>query len=251
MPRLARLCFSKHKYLILCFLVVGFFCGLRLWPFVLPPYCPPANRLSSSAFYEHFEYRTIDTCRNSSSPKFLTVAVLSSDERLFNYLPAILETWAMEATQDVEIVIFLEENSTESEDFLHATFSRVNSLQRLKYSACLFIVKLKDVENDYPPQRKSFFAMKFLYMYYAHRTSWILRLDDNAYVHSLALLLWLKSIDHQRALYIGQGGTGRRQGPAIYFSPGQVIFPFDLSSTAFSSSIFVWVEVASSSPKPR
>jgi hypothetical protein len=225
MPRLTRFWFSKHKCLVLCFIFVGFVCGLNGWSSAVSLYCPPGPKLtseSSSAFYDHFDYRTIDTCRNDSSKKVLTIAVLSSGERLFNYLPAILETWAMEATADIEIVIFLEENSTESDEFLEETFSQVNSNDRRRYSACLFVVRLKNVENDYPPQKKSFYAMKFLYLYYAHRTSWILRLDDNAYVHSLTLLLWLKSIDHQHALYIGQGGTGRRQGPAIHFPPGKV-----------------------------
>lgn len=223
---------------MLFFVFVGFVCGLSGWSSVVSLYCPPAPRLtseSSSAFYDHFDYRTTGTCRNENSKKFLTIAVLSSGERLFNYLPAILETWAMEATEDIEILIFLEENSTETDGFLEETFSRVNSNHQRRYSACLFIVRLKNVENDYPPQKKSFFAMKFLYMYYADRTSWILRLDDNAYVHSLSLLLWLKLIDHQRALYIGQGGTGRRQGPAIHFPPGQVRTSFVKSLSRFIS----------------
>jgi hypothetical protein len=86
--------------------------------------------------------------------------------------------------------------------------------------------------------------MKFLYTYYQHRTSWILRLDDNAYVNIPQLIKWLKSIDHQRALYIGQGGTGRQNEPTIHFPPGKV----NKKNIRFvnlycSFSISVWVEV--------
>ena len=65
--------------------------------------------------------------------------------------------------------------------------------------------------------------MKFIYTFYQQRTSWLLRLDDNAYVNIEKLLKWLKSIDHNQPLYIGQGGTGRQNGPAIHFPPGKVI----------------------------
>ncbi len=65
--------------------------------------------------------------------------------------------------------------------------------------------------------------MKFIYTFYQHRTLWLLRLDDNAYVNIEELIKWLKSIDHKQALYIGQGGSGRQNGPAIHFPTGQVI----------------------------
>ncbi|CAF1211934.1 unnamed protein product [Adineta ricciae] len=152
---------------------------------------------------------------NDQAKLFLTIAVLSSHERLNDYLPAILETWALTTTMEIEIVIFLEETSSTNVDFLDRIFSTLNT----DILACLYIVKLKHVENHYPPQKKSFYAMKFLYTFYQHRTSWVLRLDDNAYVHIEKLIPWLKSIDHRQALYIGQGGTGRRNGPAVHFPP--------------------------------
>ena len=169
----------------------------------------------NSSFYEHFIYRTMNTCTENRSNIVLTIAVLSSFERLMIYLPSIVNTWALTTTNEIEIVLFLEEHSFQNDDDIEQIFAQLNSHQRIQ--ACLYLVRLKHVENDYPPQKKSFYAMKFLYTFYRQRTSWLLRLDDNAYVNIEKLLRWLKSVNNQRHLYIGQGGSGRRNGPAIHF----------------------------------
>ncbi|CAF1402199.1 unnamed protein product [Rotaria sp. Silwood1] len=224
MPRTS---FNGWKYflLIICFFFIGFFLGLHYWEFILRNDCsssylsffPKPIIIKSMPFYNHFQYRTIHTCQNQTSNIFLTIAVLSSHERLLEYLPAIFETWLLTTTIEIEIIIFLEEKSLNIENFIEKFFFKSNQ----NIQSCCFIVKLKHVENEYPPQKKSFYAMKFLYTYYRHRTSWILRLDDNAYVNIPDLIKWLKSIDHQRALYIGQGGTGRKSESTIYFPPGK------------------------------
>lgn len=220
MRRIAR-SILKHGLFVLCFFFVGFFIGINYWQIFVRIHCPPlVTPFSiSSSFYNHFNYRTIRTCSNGSSKLFLTIAVLSSYERLFIYLPAIFETWALNSSNEVEIIFFLEEKFNGTEHLIRKIFTKFNK----KIQACIYLVKLKHVKNNYPPQKKSFYAMKYIYIHYRYRTSWILRLDDNAYVHIFALIKWLKSLDHRQALYIGQGGSGRQKGPAIYFQPGQVI----------------------------
>ncbi|CAF5222120.1 unnamed protein product, partial [Rotaria magnacalcarata] len=121
------------------------------------------------------------------------------------------------ATIEIEIIVFIEEKSSTTEESIQKIFLKLN--QNIK--ACLFIVKLKNVENSYPPQKKSFYAMKFIYAFYRHRTSWLLRLDDNAYVNIDELTKWLKSINSKENLYIGQGGSGRRNGVPIHFPSGK------------------------------
>jgi hypothetical protein len=94
-----------------------------------------------------------------------------------------LNTWPLDTTHEIEIIIFLEEKSLTTEESIEKIFFHLN--QNLQIQACLFIVKLKYVENIYPPQKKSFYAMKFLYTFYSQRTFWFLRLDDNAYMLTL------------------------------------------------------------------
>ncbi len=212
----------KHSSFIIFFFFIGFVFGLYYWQIIIRNHCSPFSSnslpIKSTSFYNHFQYRTMKTCWNETSKIFLTIAVLSSYDRLVDYLPAILETWVLTTTIEIEIIIFLEEKSFNKEEFIEKIFFKLNK----NIPSCLFIVKLQHVENDYPPQKKSFYAMKFLYIYYHQRTSWVLRLDDNAYVNIQQLIPWLKSIDHQQALYIGQGGTGRRNGPPVHFPPGKV-----------------------------
>lgn len=216
----------KFNLYILTFFLLGFILGLHYWQIIFAKDCssiisiyPEQTQVSieTSLFYNHFQYRTINTCQNETSKIFLTIAILSSHERLFKYLPSIIETWLLTTTNEIEIIIFLEEKSLFTDEFIEEIF--LNSISNIQ--SCFFIVKLKHVENEYPPQKKSFYAMKFLYTFYHERTSWILRLDDNAYVNIPKLIQWLKSIDHQQPLYIGQGGTGRHNGPAIHFPPGK------------------------------
>ena len=219
-----------HKYFksnaqFIVFVLVGFTCGLYYWHSYAKLRCSAIfSRAETSTtdrlFYDHFSYRTGSACRNGTSPIFLTISILSSFERLKLYLPAILETWLLTTDREVEVILFLEENSTTREDWIKSFFSELNRNQPIQ--ACFYIVKLKHVENDYPPQKKSFFAMKYLHTFYRQRTQWLLRLDDNAYVHVEELVHWLKSIDHRRTLYLGQCGFGRKTGPAIQCPPGKV-----------------------------
>jgi len=219
--------YLRFPLCLLCFFLIGFVFGIRYWPILVQIECPPSliqtSWIKSSSFYDHFQYRTLKTCRNINSKIFLTIAILSSYERLSIYLPAILNTWILTTTNEIEIILFIEEKSFHTEEFIEKIFLQLNQNQLIK--SCLFIVKLKHVENNYPPQKKSFYAMKFIYTFYHQRTSWLLRLDDNAYVNIEEFVKWLKSIDHRRPLYIGQSGTGRQNGPAIHFPSGEVINP--------------------------
>ena len=215
----------KSQLLLVGFLLIGLILGSFHWRSSLRWHCVRSSNgtrrpRTNASFYEHFPYRTERACSIAPSEIFLTVLVLSSCERLKIYLPSVLETWARAATQDMEIVIAIEQGSCHNDEWLDELFSRLNEKQSIQ--PCLFLVKLKHVTNDYPPQKKSFYAMKFIYAFYGKRTSWLLRLDDNAYVQLDKLALWLRSIDSRRALYIGQSGAGRHNESAIEFPPGKV-----------------------------
>jgi len=210
-----------NRWIVLVGFVIGFYFGQQ----ILFHYCLKQLSVDEDIsiyrtyFYEHFQYKTNSTCHVNRMKPFLTVAILSSFERLTVYLPAIIQTWLLTTTVDVEIIVFLEEQSQINQDYLNRYFFSLINYSNI--SSCFYIVQLKHVQNEYPPQKKSFYAMKYLYTFYSSRTSWILRLDDNAYVNIPRLIPWLKSLDHEQIFYIGQGGNGRRQGPAIYFPPGK------------------------------
>ncbi|CAF2434655.1 unnamed protein product [Rotaria sp. Silwood2] len=202
--------------------MIGYVFGVYYWQTFVRFPCTPVLISTTQikySFYHHFQYRTTQTCQNENSQLFLTIAIISSYERLLIYLPAILNTWILTATIDIEIIVFIEEKSLMTEEAIEKIFFQLNKNTNQYIKCCLYIVKLKNVENSYPPQKKSFYAMKFIYAFYRQRTSWLLRLDDNAYVNIEELVKWLKSIDHRKTLYIGQGGSGRQNGPPILFPP--------------------------------
>jgi len=210
-------------YTIVC-LFIGFVFGIYYWRLFFQVHCPrDVNEHFEKmkfSFYEHFPYRTRSTCFDYQSKLVLTIGILSSFERLTIYLPSIIETWASRGTHDIEIVLFLEEKSLFEQDFLDKYFSELNQNQYLQF--CFYVVQLKSVENTYPPQKKSFYALKYLSIFYSNRSHWFLRLDDNAYVDLDKLLPWLTSLDSRQLLYIGQGGTGRRNATPIHFPPGEL-----------------------------
>ncbi|CAF0944767.1 unnamed protein product [Rotaria sordida] len=231
----------KFSLLFLCFSIIGYIFGIYYWQTFIRFPCPstliPMTRIKYS-FYDHFQYRTKKTCQNENSQLFLTIAIISSYERLLIYLPSIFNTWILTTTIDIEIIIFIEEKSLISEEFIENFFFELNKNLSQYIKSCLYIVKLKHVENNYPPQKKSFYAMKFIYAFYRQKTSWLLRLDDNAYVNIEELVKWLKSIDHRKTLYIGQGGSGRRNGSAIHF-PSEKYFCMGGSGVILSQSTLI------------
>jgi hypothetical protein len=124
----------KHSLFVICFFLIGFILGLCYLQTILPNYCssisyypkPVKVHIQSPLFYNHFQYRTIETCRNETSKIFLTIAVLSSYERLTDYLPAILETWILTTTIEIEVIIFIEEKSFYTEEYIKKQFFKLN-----------------------------------------------------------------------------------------------------------------------------
>ncbi|CAF0822110.1 unnamed protein product [Didymodactylos carnosus] len=195
----------------------GYFLGIYYWQTIGQIICK--NSQQKADFYDQFLYKS-KSCSSSTSTKFLTIGVISSYERLYTHLSAILKTWAKINDSSVEIIFFIEENPQlpvlyDINDYYTKLFLTVN-----EHNSCVYVVRLRHVINQYPPQLKGFYLIKYLYLFYGHRTSWILRLDDNAYVNLPKLIKWLKSLDKRKLLYIGQGGTGR-QNENIHFKNGQ------------------------------
>jgi hypothetical protein len=150
---MSRISYLKSSLYIIYFCLIGFIFGIFYWQTFIRIHCNRSIKIKSS-FYDHFQYRTINTCKNDNSKLFLTIAILSSYERLLIYLPSIINTWISITTNEIEIILFLEEKSLLNEELIEKFFFQLNQNQKLK--SCLFIVKLKYVENNYPPQKKKF-----------------------------------------------------------------------------------------------
>jgi len=67
------------------------------------------------------------------------------------------------------------------------------------------VVALAGIDDSYPPQRKSFAMLQYMYNYYHDKYRFFMRVDDDVYVHDSVLRPFLHSINSTcRPLFVGQ-----------------------------------------------
>lgn len=73
------------------------------------------------------------------------------------------------------------------------------------------IVALKNVDDSYPPQKKSFMMLKYMHDHYLDKYEWFMRADDDVYIKSEKLESFLRSLNSSEAIFLGQTGMGARE----------------------------------------
>ncbi|KAL1139749.1 hypothetical protein AAG570_006726 [Ranatra chinensis] len=73
------------------------------------------------------------------------------------------------------------------------------------------LVALGGVDDSYPPQKKSFLMLQYMWQHYGRKFEWFLRADDDVYVRTDRLESFLRSVDSRRAHFIGQAGRGNQE----------------------------------------
>ncbi|KAF8368483.1 sqv-5 [Pristionchus pacificus] len=73
------------------------------------------------------------------------------------------------------------------------------------------LVRLKGVDDSYPPQKKSFAMVKWMADNYMDSFEWFLRADDDLYIKGDSLEKLLRGLDPSRSHAIGQAGLGNSQ----------------------------------------
>ena len=71
------------------------------------------------------------------------------------------------------------------------------------------VVGLPGTDDTYPPQKKVYRMLKYMYDHYINQYSWFMRADDDLYVRVGPLVEFLSSLDPSSDLYIGQPGIGK------------------------------------------
>lgn len=114
------------------------------------------------------------------------IGVMTANKYLNTRAKAIYETWGKSVPG--KIAFFSSENSYTQED--------------------IPLVKLNGVDDAYPPQKKSFLMLKYMYDNHLHDYEYFMRADDDVYVRTERLEKFLKSINSSKLYYIGQAGRG-------------------------------------------
>lgn len=129
---------------------------------------------------------------NSSTASLVFVGVMTAHKYLDTRAKAVYETWGKELPG--RIAFFSSESSTVPAN-----------------CPDLPLVPLPRVDDTYPPQKKSFMMLQYMWSNYGDRFEWFLRADDDVYVRTDRLEKLLRSVDSKRAMYIGQAGRGNSE----------------------------------------
>ncbi|XP_043065786.1 chondroitin sulfate synthase 1 [Drosophila bipectinata] len=128
-----------------------------------------------------------DTIQNSQR-NLVFVGVMTAKNFLEGRARAVYDTWGKEVPG--RIAFFSSEGS---------------------YSEDLPVVSLKNVDDRYPPQKKSFMMLYYMYEHYIDRFEWFIRADDDVYIEPDKLERFLRSIDSSKPQFIGQAGKGNSE----------------------------------------
>ncbi|CAJ0944265.1 unnamed protein product, partial [Mesorhabditis belari] len=70
------------------------------------------------------------------------------------------------------------------------------------------LVRLKGVDDTYPPQKKSFAMLRWMADNHIDNFDWFVRADDDLYIRGPELESFLRSLDSSRPYLVGQAGLG-------------------------------------------
>ncbi|KAI6207850.1 Hexosyltransferase [Aphelenchoides besseyi] len=131
--------------------------------------------------------RQIEATEVSDDKRLLLVGIMTAakyvDSRAYN----VWRTWAQHIPG--KVLFFVAEN----------TVSQYSDLP---------LVRLKGVDDTYPPQKKSFAMMRWFYDNQLNNYDWFMRADDDLYVRAERLEAFLRALDPGKVHLIGQAGLG-------------------------------------------
>lgn len=128
-----------------------------------------------------------ETIENSDST-LLFVGVMTAEKYLTTRAKAVYETWGSDLPG--KIAFFSSEYS---------------------YDESIPLVALPGVDDTYPPQKKSFMMLQYMYDNFGDKFEWFLRADDDVYIRMDKLETLLRSVDSRKPWFIGQAGRGNSE----------------------------------------
>ncbi|XP_049871595.1 chondroitin sulfate synthase 1 [Pectinophora gossypiella] len=126
-----------------------------------------------------------DETVSNSNRTLLFVGVMTAEQYLQTRAKAVFETWGQDLPGRIA--------------FFSSEVSRAPGLP---------LVPLKNVDDSYPPQKKSFLMLLYMYENYGDKFEWFMRADDDVYVRGDKLGEFLRSVDSRKPQFIGQAGRG-------------------------------------------
>lgn len=124
--------------------------------------------------------------------KNVFVGVLTQQEYLPTRAKYLYETWGKEVDK---LVFFVGEDCIVPSNLTY-----------------LPIVKLQGIPDKvYPPLKKTFAVLQYIYQNYINQFNWFIRADDDVYIRSRKLNDLLTRMHPYEKVYLGRAGTGRKE----------------------------------------
>ncbi|XP_078352382.1 chondroitin sulfate synthase 1-like [Oculina patagonica] len=84
------------------------------------------------------------------------------------------------------------------------------------------VVSLPDVDDSFPPLKKSLMMVKHMYDHHIDEYEWFMRADDDVYVRNDKLVRFLRSLNSSDDIYLGHAGIGKKEErEMLNLSPGE------------------------------
>ena len=149
--------------------------------------------------------------------KTLFVGVMTSELYLATRAKTLYETWGTDVSM---LMFFVGEDCKVPEDLVY-----------------LPVIKLKNIPDQvYPPLKKAFAVMQYMYDHFVDDYNWFMRADDDMYLRGRKLMDLLNQMDSNAMISLGRAGEGKEEdmlrlkllkherycmgGPGMIFSRG-------------------------------
>lgn len=114
---------------------------------------------------------------------------------------AVYNTWGKNVPG--RIAFFSSEGST-SAGISKYYKKKQTKIKKLFFFLELPVIALRGVDDRYPPQKKSFMMLHYMYEHYIDKFEWFMRADDDVYMRTDRMEKFLRSIDSSKPQFIGK-----------------------------------------------
>ncbi|XP_076039998.1 chondroitin sulfate synthase [Oratosquilla oratoria] len=126
---------------------------------------------------------------HNSDKNLVFVGVMTAHKYLDTRAKAVFETWGKHVPGKIA---FFSSEASETE-------------------ADIPLIRLRGVDDSYPPQKKSFMMLKYMHDHLSGKFEFFMRTDDDVYVRPDRLEKFLRSLNSSKALFVGQMGKGTQE----------------------------------------
>lgn len=180
---------NRARWIVLAKFLLGILGGLllagQLRHFLIPSSaCVP---FKLSPVHRQLKVKTPERTEvEAKSRQLLLVGVMTAEKYIGTRARAVYETWGHRVPG--KILFFTSDSPNSTDD--------------------LPVIRLRGVDDSYPPQKKSFMMLKYMYENYGDKYEWFMRADDDVFIRTDRLELFLRNVNSSKARFIGQAGKG-------------------------------------------